>query len=86
MRTVVSNFASGTEKFSSGQGDSTFHIWTAAGLFTVDNYGNVLVPAGTPLTYCHSDKMKGAQSGFTGRVKDFLTVDLSMDSPSSKLW
>ena len=86
MRTITSGIASGTEKFSSGQGDTTFHIWTAVGLFTVDNYGNVLVPAGTPLVYCHSDKMQGCQSSYTATVKDFLTVSPDMDSPASKLW
>ena len=86
MRTVISNFASGTQKFSSGHGDSSFMITHGVIVYTVDVYGNVLSPAGAALDYNHSDTMQGLQSGFVGRVKDFLTVDPSMDSPSSKLW
>jgi len=86
MRTVVSNFASGTQKFSSGHGDSSFMITHGIIVYTVDVYGNVLSPAGVTLDYNHLDTMQGLQSGFVGRVKDFLTVDPSMDSPASKLW
>ena len=86
MRTVVSNFASGTEKFSSNQGDSSFLIIHDGVAYTVDVYGNVLSPVGGTLAYCHSDPMQGIQSGINGTVKDFLTVSPDIDSPASKLW
>ena len=86
MRTVVSNFATGTQKFTSGRGDASFMITHGVIVYTVDIYGNVLSPVGATLDYDHSDTMQGLQSGVIGRVKDFLTVDPSMDSLASKLW
>ena len=86
MRTVISSFASGTQKFSSGHGDSSFMITHGVIVYTVDVYGNVVSPVGATLQYDHCDTMQGLQSGFVGKVKDFLTVDPSMDSPASKLW
>jgi hypothetical protein len=88
MRSVidVSQFASGTAKFNSGKGDFTFTIWHDSEMFIVDAYGDVVLPSGATLAYCHSDKMQGNQSGYTATVKDFLTVDPSMDNSASKLW
>lgn len=79
-------FASDGQKFNSGKGDSTFLIQHGEISFRVDNKGNVLFPVGTPLDYVHTDPMQGVQSGIQGTVKDFLTVDPSMDAPGSKLW
>lgn len=84
MRTVTSGIASGTQKFSSGQGDYSFQITHGVIVYTVDVYGNVL--GGGTLQYDHEDTMQGLQSGMLGKVKDFLTVSPDMDSPASKLW
>ena len=88
MRSVldIGMIASGWQKFQSPKGDSTFTITHGAMTFVVDVYGNVISPAGTSLDFLHSDPMVGNQTGFTGTVKDFITVDPSMDSPGSHLW
>ena len=88
MRSIIDSmaFASGGKKFNSGRGDNTYTIVHGAIIFVVDALGNVITPVGTPLDYVHTDPMKGNQSGVTGTVKDFLTVDPFMDSPGSKLW
>jgi hypothetical protein len=88
MRSLIDamSFGSGGKKFNSGRGDTTYTITHGAVTYVVDAQGNVITPAGTPLDYAHSDVMVGNQSGVTGKVRDFLTVDPSMDSPGSKIW
>jgi hypothetical protein len=88
MRSVIDigQFPSGDAKFNSGKGDFTFTIWHDSMMFVVDATGSVVLPAGATLVYCHSDKMQGNQSSYVATVRDFLTVDPSMDSPGSKVW
>jgi len=88
MRAVIqgSGFPDGPAKFNSGHGDITFTIVTNSGDYIVDIYGNVISPVGGILNYTHNDLMTGNQSGITAPVKDFLTVDPTMDSPGSRIW
>ena len=88
MRSVldIGIISSGAQKFRSPRGDSTFNIMHGATVFTVDVWGNVISPPNVPLDYILSDVMIGNQSGYSGTVKDFLTVDPFLDSPGSKLW
>lgn len=85
MRSVqdISMFANYGQKFQSPKGDKTFSIVHGATTFIVDVTGSVISPVGVSLEYVHTDMMTGIQSGLTGMVKDFLTVDPSMDSPGS---
>jgi hypothetical protein len=85
MRSVqdISMFPNYGQKFQSPKGDSTFSIVHGTTTFIVDVNGFVISPTGSPLDYFHSDIMTGLQSGYSGTVKDFLTVDPSMDSPGS---
>jgi hypothetical protein len=88
MRSLIDamSFASGGKKFNSGRGDTTYTIIHGTVTYVVDQQGNVITPTGTALDYVHSDCMMGNQSGVKGTVKDFLTIDPSMDSPGSKIW
>jgi hypothetical protein len=88
MRSVIDmdTFADRNKKFQSPKGDTTFTIAHGAVMFVVDQKGNVISPIGMPLDYSHDDFMKGNQSGIIMKVKDFLTVDVSMDSPESRNW
>lgn len=72
------------QKFQSPKGDSTFTITHGSTTFVVDTAGHVMYPLGEPLVYEHSDPMRGNQSQYTATVKDFLTVDISLDSPGSR--
>lgn len=63
-----------------------FVINTQAGSLRVTPRGQVLDPQGAELMYQHTDTMSCEKDGFTGTVKDFLTVDPSMDTPGSINW
>lgn len=88
MRSVVSisGFADRGKKFQSSGGDSDFTITHGVSNIVVDTHGQVLSPPHATLEYVHDDPMVGNQSGLAGTVRDFLTVDPSMDSPESKVW
>lgn len=84
--TNISGIADRGKKFQSRGGDSDFTIVHGMTSYIVDIYGRVLFPVHATLEYEHSDSMTGNQTGQTGTVADFLTVDPSMDSPGSKVW
>lgn len=63
-----------------------FIISTQAGPLRVTSRGEVLDPPFAPLVYQHTDQMSCEKDGFSGTVKDFLTVDISMDIPGSINW
>ena len=88
MRSLVNTngFADRGKKFQSSGGDLDFTITHNSTTFVVDTHGEVLSPLHATLVYVHDDTMVGNQSGITGKVRDFLTVDVTMDSPESKVW
>lgn len=88
MRSVigVGNFPGVNDKFFSPKGDTLFTITHGATEYVVRANGKVLSPPNATLDYSLTDEMVGVQSGFTGIVRDFLTVDPSMDSPGSGSW
>lgn len=88
MRSIVgtNGFADRGKKFQSSGGDLDFTITHGISVFVVDIHGQVLSPPLATLEYVHDDPMVGNQSGLVGTVRDFLTVDPSMDSPESKVW
>ena len=80
---MISNYG---QKFQSPRGDTTFTITHNGVEIIVDIDGLVISPPGQPLDYYHTDGMVGNQSGFTGIVKDFLTVTPELDTPPSIPW
>jgi hypothetical protein len=88
MRSVqeVTELSSRGQKFQSPRGDTTFTIAHGDLMLVVDTKGNVISPTDTLLQYDHEDFMRGNQSGIIAKVKDFLTVTIEMDSPSSIPW
>jgi hypothetical protein len=65
---------------------NTFLITTKVDSFTVNVWGYVLDPKGVPFDYSHDDVMTCQQCHLIGKVRDFLTVDPSMDAPGSIAW
>jgi hypothetical protein len=84
--TDISGIADRGKKFQSRGGDEDFTIVHGITTLIVDIYGRVLFPVNSILEYEITDSMTGNQTGQAGTVKDFLTVDPSMDSPGSKVW
>lgn len=75
------------QKFQCPRSESNlFTIYTLHQVFTVDKYGKVLDPPGMELDYTHEDSIHCETCHLSSTVRNFLTVDSSLDSPRSQPW